>query len=61
MRRRLEQKSLDIQRRHAAEAGRRDRLTIDLVGDVAGREHARNIGVGRARLRLDVAVGFSSS
>src|SRR3546814_11632709 len=34
------QKPLRIQRRHAAEAGRSDRLAVVLVGHVAGGEHA---------------------
>src|SRR3546814_5574065 len=36
----LVQKPLRIQRRHAAEAGRSDRLAVVLVGHVAGGEHA---------------------
>src|SRR5262249_29025110 len=51
---------LRIECGHAAEAGRGDRLTIDLVGDVAGGKHAGHAGHGRAavetRLDLDVAV-----
>src|SRR5690606_28590309 len=42
---------LRIQRRHAAEAGRSDRLAVDLVGDVAGREHPRHRGLGRTALQ----------
>ena len=34
-----------IERRHAAGAGRGDRLAIDVVGDVAGGEHARHAGL----------------
>src|SRR3546814_4070291 len=34
------QKPLRIQRRHAAEAGRGDRLPVVLVGDITGGEHA---------------------
>ena len=33
---------LGVERGHAAGARRRDRLAIDVVGDVAGREHARD-------------------
>src|SRR3546814_21096764 len=38
----LVQKPLRIQGRHAAEAGRSDRLPVMLVGHVAGGEHARS-------------------
>ena len=52
---------LGVERRHAAGAGRRHRLAIDVVGDVARGEHARHRGRRRvafaAALDLDVAAG----
>ena len=55
------EKALGLQRRHAAEACRRHRLAIDIVGNVAGREHARDIGLRRAGLNADVAVAADVS
>src|SRR5690606_27413713 len=56
----LVEELLGIQRRHAAGAGRGDRLAVDLVGNVAGGEHARHAGGGGIALQpgpdLDVAV-----
>src|SRR5690606_1762455 len=41
---------LGVQGSHAAETGRGDGLAVDVVGDVAGREHARHTGLrGHAR------------
>jgi hypothetical protein len=56
-----DQPAVGLQRRHAAEAGGGDRLAEDVVGDVAGGEHALDAGRGRSRRRLDVAVRLSAS
>ena len=48
--------ALGIQRRHASRASGRDGLAVDLVLDIAAREHAVDAGVRRARLDLDVAL-----
>src|SRR5690606_28984931 len=56
----LVQEPLGVECGHAAEAGRGDRLTVDLVGDVAGGEHALDRGfggtAGQARADVEVAV-----
>src|SRR5262252_4062421 len=44
-----------FERRHAALAGGGDRLSVNIVGDIAGREHARHRGRGREQRGLDVA------
>ena len=49
------EEALGFERRHAAQAGGGDRLAVDVVGDVAGGEHAGHRGRGRVRRRLDVA------
>ena len=49
------QEPLGFQRRHAAHARRRHRLAEHLVLDVAGREHARDAGVGGIGRGLDIA------
>jgi hypothetical protein len=55
------EKFFRIQRRHAAGSRRGHRLAIDVVRDVAGREHAGYAGRGgiavQAALHADVAVG----
>src|SRR5271169_2952115 len=48
------EKALRLQRRHAPHPRRGHRLAVHVVGDVAGREHARHRGGGRGR-GLDVA------
>src|SRR5271167_829678 len=48
------EKALRLQRRHAPHPGRGHRLAVHVVGDVAGREHARDRGGGRGQ-GLDVA------
>src|SRR5690606_13696378 len=40
------EKPFRVQCRHAAESGRRDRLAVDLIGHVAGSEHARHRSLG---------------
>ena len=40
-----------IECRHAAEAGRGDGLSVDLIGDIAGREYPWNRGCGSATLK----------
>ena len=52
------EEAFGFERCHAALAGGGHRLAIDVVGDIAGREHARNRGCGRERRGLDVARGF---
>src|SRR3546814_4208864 len=54
----LVQKPLRIQGRHAAEAGRSDRLPVMLVGHVAGGEHAldRSLGGAAAQPGADLQV-----
>src|ERR1700691_732672 len=47
---------LGLQRRHAAHAGGGHRLAQDLVLDVAGGEHAGNVGGGRIRLSDEIAL-----
>src|SRR5665647_557556 len=47
---------LGLEGRSAAGAGRRDRLAVLLVLDVARGKHTRDRGLGRARLRDDVAL-----
>src|SRR6266566_9571876 len=49
------EKALSFKRRHAALPGRRYRLAIDVVGDVACREYAGHRSGGREWRRLDVA------
>ena len=46
---------LGVERRHAAGARRRDRLTVRVVLDVARREDARDVRLGRAGPRHEVA------
>src|ERR1700721_377924 len=50
--------ALGLERRHAAEAGRRDRLTEHVVRDVAGGEHALDASRRRTGRSLTVAVGL---
>ena len=45
------EEALGFERRHAAQAGGGHRLAIDVVGDVAGGEHARHRGRGRIAAR----------
>ena len=56
----LVEELLGVERRHAAGAGGGDRLAVDLVGDVAGGEHARHLVCGGDAVRperiVDVAV-----
>ena len=52
----LRQVALGVERAHAARAGRRDGLPVDVILDVADREHAGDVRLGRARLRDQVAV-----
>ena len=47
---------LGVEGRHAAGARRGDRLAVDVVLHVAGREDARDVRLGRAGLRHEVAV-----
>jgi len=47
---------LRLDRGHAAETRRGHGLTVDIVGDVAGREDAGHAGGGRKRRRRDVAI-----
>src|SRR5438552_18890354 len=47
---------LGLERGHAPRAGRRDRLAVLLVLDVAGREHAGHRGLRRAGHGEDVAL-----
>ena len=49
------QEFLRFERRHAALPGGGDRLAVDLVGDVAGGEHAGHRGGGRIAVGDDVA------
>ena len=49
------EEAFGFERRHAAMAGGGHRLAVDVVGDVAGGEHARHRGRGRVRRGLDVA------
>src|SRR3546814_3170480 len=44
-------KALGIERGHAAKPGRRDRLTIDLIGDVARGEYAGDAGLRRVAIQ----------
>ena len=46
----VRQKSLGVDGRHAARAGGGDGLAVDVIGDVAAGEDARDLGGGRARL-----------
>src|SRR3990170_2155423 len=48
------QEPLGVYRRLAALAGRRHRLTVDHVGDVAGSEHARHVRLRRGLLHEHV-------
>src|SRR3546814_18973699 len=59
----LVQKPLRIQGRHAAEAGRSDRLPVMLVGHVAGGEHAldRSLGGAAAQPGADIPVATAPS
>ena len=54
------QVAVGVERGHAAGAGRGDRLAIDVVGDVAGGEHAGDAGRGgialAAALDHDIAA-----
>src|SRR6201995_2349541 len=50
------QVTLGVERAHAAGARRGDRLAVGVVDDVADREDALEVGPGRARDDLDVAV-----
>src|SRR5262249_36622889 len=52
----MRQEVLGLERRHAARAGRCDRLPVLLVLHVAGREHARHRGLGRTGRREHVAL-----
>ena len=47
--------ALGVERRHAARAGGGDRLAVDVVLDVAGREDAGDVRLGRAGPRDEVA------
>src|SRR5438067_2272668 len=49
------QPALGVDGRHAARTGGGDRLPVDVVLDVAGREHTLDVGAG-AGVRVDVAV-----
>src|ERR1700722_17794256 len=51
------QEALGLERAHAAHAGGGHRLAEDLVLDVAGGEHAGNVGRRRIRRGADVAFG----
>ena len=51
----LGEEALGVERGHAAGPGRGDRLPVDVVLHVAGGEHARDVRLGRARLRDEVA------
>ncbi len=53
----LPEEALGVDGGHAAGAGGGDRLAVDVVGDVAAGEDARDLGGGRARLHLQVAGG----
>ena len=48
--------ALGLERRHAAEPGGGHRLAEDVVGDVAGGEHAFNAGRRRAGRGLNISV-----
>ncbi len=52
----VSEKTLGLERCHAAHAGRRDRLPIRPINNITSREHTRHVGNGRARARLDVSV-----
>ena len=52
------EKTLGLDRRHAAETGRGHRLAVDVVGDIACREYAGHARRGRERRRLDVTMRF---
>ena len=49
------EKTLRVQRGHAARAGGGDRLPVGVVLDVTGGEHAGDVGLRRARPRDQVA------
>ena len=53
--------ALRVERRHAARAGSGDRLPVGVILHVAGREDARDVRLGRARLRDEVAAASWSS
>ena len=46
------EEALGVDGGHAAGAGRGDRLAVDVVGDVAAREHAGDLGRRRARASI---------
>src|SRR5262249_33098975 len=50
--------ALGLERGHTALPGGGDRLAVDVVGNVAGGEHAGDGGRGRMRRNLDVAGGL---
>src|SRR5688500_20411059 len=56
----LGQKAFCVERGHATRARRRDRLPINRIGDIAGREYTFDVGSRRkaslARTRDDVAA-----
>src|SRR4029077_13842048 len=52
----MRQPALGVERRLATGARRRDGLPVDVVGDVAGREHALDVRARRAGLDREVAV-----
>src|SRR5438067_744793 len=62
-RRRIAQIPLRVEGTHAPGAGRGDRLTVDMVDEVAHGEHPSEVGASRAVTRLDVAglVGLDLS
>ena len=51
----LGEEALGVERAHAARAGGGHGLPVDVVLHVADREHARDVRLGRARLRDQVA------
>src|SRR5678815_40481 len=51
----MREETLCVDRRHAASAGGRDRLTIHVVRDVAAREHAGDLRGRRARFDEEIA------
>src|SRR5262245_1029999 len=52
----VSQEVLGVDRGHATAPRRGHRLAIERIGDVAGREHARDHGASRARLDLQIAA-----
>src|SRR5579872_4256040 len=54
--RQMREPTFRFERRHAAKTRGRDRLTIDVIGDIAGREDALDASARGSRRRVNVAI-----